>query len=94
MNYNISQKKVLSTFFLSVQVVSDYIETKTAVDDRRHGTLVNNEVAVNLALAASQADLYRLNSLFFRVRLTHNHDFYSTPSYLLTLRKRAKFYFC
>ena len=69
MNYNISQKKVLSTFFLSVQVVSDYIETKTAVDDRRHGTLVNNEVAVNLALAASQADLYRLNSLFFRVRL-------------------------
>ena len=69
MNYNISQKNVLSTFFLSVQVASDYIEAKTAAADRRHDTLVNNEVVVNLALATTQADLYRINSLFFQVRL-------------------------
>ena len=61
-NYNISQKNVLSIFFLSIQVVSDCIETKAAVNDCRHSMLANNEVVVNLALAASQADLYRLNS--------------------------------
>ena len=65
MNYKISQKNVLSAFSLCVQVVSDFIETKTVVDDRSHATLVNNEVLVNLALATSQADLYWLNSLFF-----------------------------
>ena len=65
MNYKISQKNVLSAFSLSVQVVSDFIETKTVVDDRSHATLVNNEVLVNLALATSQADLYWLNSLVF-----------------------------
>ena len=69
MNYHISQKNVLSTFFYPVQVVSDYVEPKTSADDCRHGTLVNNEVVVNLALATFQADLYRLNSLFFQVRL-------------------------
>ena len=42
MNYNISQKNVLSTFFLSVHVILDFIETKTATDDDRHGMLVNN----------------------------------------------------
>ena len=65
MNYKISQKNVLSAFSLYVQVVSDFIETKTVVDDRSHATLVNNEVLVNLALATSQADLYWLNSLVF-----------------------------
>lgn len=56
MNYNISQKNALSTFFFSVQVVSTYIETKTAVNNRRHDTLVNNEGVVNLELGTSQAD--------------------------------------
>ena len=56
MNYKMSQKNALSTFFFSVQVVSDYIETKTTVNNWRHNTLVNNEVVVNLALATSQAD--------------------------------------
>ena len=65
MNYKISQKYVLIAFSLCVQVVSDFIETKTVVDDRSHATLVNNEVLVNLALATSQADLYWLNSLVF-----------------------------
>lgn len=56
MNYNISQKNALSTFFFSVQVVSTYIKTKTAVNNRRHDTLVNNEGVVNLELGTSQAD--------------------------------------
>ena len=56
MNCNISQKNALSTFFFSVQVVSTYIETKTAVNNRRHDRLVNNEDFVNLELATSQAD--------------------------------------
>ena len=56
MNCNISQKNALSTFFFSVQVVSTYIETKTAVNNRRHDRLVNNENFVNLELATSQAD--------------------------------------
>lgn len=56
MNCNISQKNALSTFFFSVQVVSTYIETKTAVNNRRYDTLVNNEGVVNLELATSQAD--------------------------------------
>ena len=56
MNYNISQKNALSTFLFSVQVVSTYIETKTAVNNRRDDTLVNNEGVVNLELATSQAD--------------------------------------
>lgn len=60
---------MLRTFFLSVQVVSDYIETKTVVNDCRDGALVSNEVFVNLALATSQADIYRLNSLFFHMWL-------------------------
>ena len=42
MNYNISQENSLSTFFLSVHVISDFIKTKTATDDHRHGMLVNN----------------------------------------------------
>ena len=56
MNYNISQKNALSTFLFSVQVVSTYIETKTAVNNRRHDRLVNNEGVVNLELGTSQAD--------------------------------------
>ena len=71
MNYKISQKNVLSAFSLCVQVVSDFIETKTVVDDRSHATLVNNEVLVNLALATSQADLYWLNSLVFWSAVNH-----------------------
>ena len=70
MNYKISQKNVLSAFSLSVQVVSDFIETKTVVDDRSHATLVNNEVFVNLALATSQADLYWL-TLYFWSAVNH-----------------------
>ena len=71
MNYNISQKNVLTTFFYSVQVVSDYVETKTAVDDCRHDRLVNNEVVVNLPLATCQADLYMLNSFIFLSVVDH-----------------------
>lgn len=45
-------------------VVSNHIEELTAVDDRRHNTIVQNEngedeVVVNMAMALSYADLYR-----------------------------------
>ena len=50
MNYNISQKNDLSTFFLSVQAVSDYIENKTAVDDHRHSMLVKVKLLLTCCL--------------------------------------------
>ena len=90
MNYKISQKNVLSAFSLSVQVVSDFIETKTVVDDRSHATLVNNEVFVNLALATSQADLYWLNSLFFEVRLITQLQLLFHPLLLVNFEKMRK----
>lgn len=47
---NNSQKNDLSTFFLPVEVVFGNIKTKTAVDNRRHGTLVNYEVKMKVNL--------------------------------------------
>ena len=50
MKNNNSQKNDLSTFFLPVEVVFGNIKTKTAVDNRRHGALVNYEVKMKVNL--------------------------------------------
>ena len=42
------------------KIVAEYIEDKTAVDDRRHASSTGDgDVVVNMALALSYADLYR-----------------------------------
>ena len=40
-------------------VVADFIEEKTAIDDRRHTSVSDNEVVVNIAVANSHADMCR-----------------------------------
>ena len=42
-----------------LKVVADFIEEKTAIDDRQHGGEVDGQVVVNITLATSQANMYR-----------------------------------
>ena len=42
-----------------LKVVADFIEEKTAIDDRRHGGEVDGQVVLNITPATSQANMYR-----------------------------------
>ena len=42
-----------------LKVVADFIEEKTTIDDRQHCGEVDGQVVVNIALATSQANMYR-----------------------------------
>ena len=56
--------------------MSDFIESKTAVEDRRHSTILSSdEVIVNMALATSHADLYRysLNAFSYAQLIIFTH---------------------
>ena len=58
-------------------VVAEYIDTKTAVDDRRHGGInAKGGVVVNMALAGSYADLYRQC-----VKIAHKSNINAIPTY-------------
>ena len=51
-----SEKK----FCLLFKVVTDFIEEKAALDDWRHASgSVDSKVAINIALATSQSNLYK-----------------------------------
>ena len=39
--------------------MADFIEEKTAIDDRWHGGEVDGQMVVNIALATSQANMYK-----------------------------------
>ena len=39
--------------------MADFIEEKTAIDDHWHGGEVDGQMVVNIALATSQANMYK-----------------------------------
>ena len=42
-----------------LKIIADFTEEKTAIDDHRHGGEVDGQMVVNIALATSQANMYK-----------------------------------
>ena len=51
--------QTMDVFQKLTSFVAEYIENKTAIDDRRHSQERDGEIVVTMAVATSYADMYR-----------------------------------